>query len=529
MQFDSLSRGTRLFAAASVLFGSSESERILDAIPARIAIVDSAGNLRSVNAAWRALGEAYPQPFDRRSSYLKLWDAVGGINERAAWAMASGLRAVLDGSSPSFETNCILTTGEGERRAFKCMIAPMGEGTTGSRGAVVMHIDIDLPAGEPASVPAGERPNALAADKARGLAFAADAAPALVGYVDADLRYRAANRHHQEWFGIPAADMIGMRLADVAGQGLFRRVEGHLRTALAGEPVTFDDTFDDRPGAPRWFRANLIPDTGKDGRVRGVCLLAYDISAAKEDESRLLHLRHALEQAGRSQSTVIERIAQEFKSPLDTIVGFSETLASELFGPISEQYREYSRDIRDIACGMNDLVADLVDLARFQSGQLELAEERIDLAAMLGAGLGRAEAEAREAGVTLKVQVPRAMPGLFADERLVRQVLHSLVANGVRFCADGGRIAVTARRQKDGSVAVVVTDDDLRMEPADLDRLLEPFARLDLPRADGIGTLLALPLARNYMALHGGSLTLSVNPKGGVSASAVFPRARVVG
>lgn len=544
MQFDPLSRGTRLFGAATFLFGSSDNELILEALPARVAVVDSLGRIRAVNAAWRGIadgGDFFTQAFDRGLNYLDLCDSTLGTNARAAWVIASGLRSVLDGSSPSFQTSYSWQFAH-ERRPFKCLISPVGGDGSGLRGAIVMHVDLDTDVPDTAETPRrfdlAAFPGLSIADRldlltpseaARGVGLVADAVPALVAYLDSDLTYRAANRWHQEWFGVPAGDIVGMSLPDVVGQALFHRLEPHAATVLSGTEVTFDDVFEPRPGHSRWFRASFIPDADKDGRVRGFSVLAHDITVQRAQAQQLEEARTSAEQANRAQSDVLANVGSELRNPLTSIVGFAETLAAQLFGPISDQYRDYARDIRDTACGLVDLVNDLTDLSLLQSGQLQLDELRIDMRTLLTSGLGRVEQEARAAGVKLKLAVPRKVPTVFADERLVRQVILNTVLTAVRHASDGGTVTVSVRRDSDGALAVVVGDDDLTMTQGDLDRLLEPFARVEVPRTPAaIGGGLALPLAKHFMQIHGGSLTLTAKAKHGVSATATFPRARVV-
>ncbi|MEO5373318.1 MAG: PAS domain-containing protein [Alphaproteobacteria bacterium] len=550
MQFDPLNRGTRLFGAAAFLFGTSDNELILDAMPARVAVVDAAGRIRAVNAAWRAIaagGDFFAQSCDRGIDYLDLCDSTLGTNARAAWVIASGLRSVLDGTSPAFQTSYVWQFGT-ERRGFKCLISPVGADGVGLRGAVVMHVDMDMPMDMPERVdpmesterqgiamipdlPVAHRLERLAPEEsARGLGMVADTVPALVAYVDKDLIYRSVNRCYQDWFGVPATDIIGMGMPDVVGQVLFRRMEPHIATALAGNRVTFEEVFRDGSGGERWFHATCIPDIDDDGQVCGFSTVAHDITALKEMAYRLDEGRTAAEQVTRTQADVLTNVGQELRAPLTSIIGFAETLAAELFGPIPDRYRSYARDIRDTACGLTDLVNDLIDLSRLHSGQFRLDELRVDVHALLTSGHGRIEQVAKAAGVRLRLAIPGRLPTLFADERVVRQVVTNLLMTMVRHAAEGGTVTLSTRRELEGTLAIVVSADALVIPQADLDRLMEPFARLDVPRRPAdTGGGLALPLVRRFMEAHGGTFTLQARPKQGVVATATFPRARVVG
>lgn len=543
MKFETQSKGTRLFGAAASLFGSSEKEQVLDAIPARVAVIDAMGQVRSVNATWRTVEEDFfSHAFDSGLNYLELCDSTRGENARAAWTVAKGLRAVLSGSEPDFSLQYSWQFESGRRQFFKCTISPLGGRTFGSpRGAVVMHVDIEgPPQAEPVKLPDALDGNCAcladriespeSADPARHIGMVANTVPALMSYVDASLIYRAVNRSYEKWFAAPAADIVGMSMADVAGEALFRRVEPHARAALAGEKVTFEDSFEDGVGERRWFRATYVPDIDAEGRVHGFCTLTYDITPLKEIERRLAEAKVSAEKSPASQTAFLANVDRELRSPLLSIIGFSQTLASELFGPIGEQYRAYAKDIRDTACELTELVSNLGDLSLIQSGQLALDEARIDLGALIAASLPRAEAVAGEANVTLETHLPDKMIGLFADERMVRMVVVNLLINSIQMANTGGRVHLSVHHESDGSLSIVVADHDRTVSPSDLDRMMEPFGHSNRNDSHGsVGAGLALPLARHYMELHNGSLTVSHGAKGGFSATAAFPRARVSG
>ncbi|KAF0113067.1 MAG: Signal transduction histidine kinase [Rhodospirillaceae bacterium] len=547
MQFDHLTRGNRLFAVASFLFGGasdSEIKRVLDFIPARIAVVDGTGDLRLVNTAWRATTWRDGGPsFDRGMNYLDLCTAQHGVNAVPACTIARGLRSVLTGETPSFRASVTWSVGQ-ENKVFLCVITPWereGEGTP--TGAVILHVDMpdernmseeeisrDRGAATGPTRQNADEKSQTKSDITENLPLqilpgTTDWIPAMVGYVDADLVCRAANGRYAEWFGVPVEKIVGMPLSEITGTALFRRLEDPVHQVLAGKEVCFEDVFEPATGQPRWFRATYIPDCNREGQARGFSSLAYDITLLKEMETRLEAARQTVEQCRRVHNTFLEHVGHELKSSLTSIIGFAEPLATELFGPIDTRYREYSCDIRDTASALVDLVNDLADLARIQAGQFQLDEERIDLHTLLTNGLGRAEQTARDAGIRLHKAIPDHISPLFADERLVRQVVLNMLNTIIALTADGGHVYLLARREKDG-LALRVADPEVHLDEDFLARLLEPFGRCDFPPRLFAG--LALPLAHHYMDLHGGTLRVTSDPKAGLAIVATFPPARVV-
>jgi PAS domain S-box-containing protein len=148
-----------------------------------------------------------------------------------------------------------------------------------------------------------------------------DAMPALISYVDADGRYRFANRSYEEWFGLARQDVVGRAMSEVLGAGAVDALQPHVQSALRGEVVHFETQAEYRTGS-RWIEGQYIPDAGPDGRVRGFFVLVLDVTerkriesererteaALRESRQELLRQRSALEELNRTlEQRVVER------------------------------------------------------------------------------------------------------------------------------------------------------------------------------------------------------------------------------
>jgi PAS domain S-box-containing protein len=146
-----------------------------------------------------------------------------------------------------------------------------------------------------------------------------EAVPALIGYIDAEERYRFNNSAYAQWFGRPLAEVAGRTIRDVLGEAVYAVIAPHVRAALAGHPVTFESEMAYRDGRPRYVRATYVPDVGQDGRVHGFVAHVTDISDLKRAEEEREQLRRRADELGRIArrltesldiSEVAERIAE---------------------------------------------------------------------------------------------------------------------------------------------------------------------------------------------------------------------------
>jgi signal transduction histidine kinase len=216
-------------------------------------------------------------------------------------------------------------------------------------------------------------------------------------------------------------------------------------------------------------------------------------------------------------------VSHELRTPLNSILGFSEILASELYGPLGvDQYREYAQIIRSSGEKLLKLVNQVVEIARLQTGDMEidLQVERLEpVFATLGEGLQEALA-AR--GLRL-VAAPCAGAEVLADARALRSVLAHLLQNAIAFSPEGGLIEVGLATGPD-QLEIVVRNEGEGVDPADLERLIQPFEQGgNALTRHGEGAGLGLAICDLTCRAMGGRLKL-VSARGqGFAAHIVLP------
>lgn len=227
---------------------------------------------------------------------------------------------------------------------------------------------------------------------------------------------------------------------------------------------------------------------------------AADVAKAKE----------AAEAANRAKTQFLAMMSHELRTPLNAILGFSEIIRSEAMGPIgAEDYKEFAKDIYSSGAHLLSLINDLLDLAKVESGVVDLRDEPLD-AARLVDDCVRVVAGANAArGVKLKSAPANDLPKLIADKRKLRQIMLNVLSNAAKFTPEGKSVTARVYLGPDSGMVFEVVDEGIGIAEPDIARVLEPFVQIDsdLNRAQE-GTGLGLPLAKQLIELHGGQLEI---------------------
>jgi signal transduction histidine kinase/CheY-like chemotaxis protein len=218
--------------------------------------------------------------------------------------------------------------------------------------------------------------------------------------------------------------------------------------------------------------------------------------------------RDRAEEARRLKQEFVQNISHELRTPLNLIVGFTELMAQS-----PEHYGEhvpsaYLRDLTIVyrnACHLQNLVNDVLDLARIEAAKMSMVPEEIDPASLVGEAVETARSLVEARGLVMKTEVEPGLPVLWVDPVRIRQVLFNLLNNAARFTERG---SVTVGARLDGEqMLFYVADTGVGISPEDISHIFEEFRQADgstRRRYGGAG--LGLAISRRFVELHGGSI-----------------------
>jgi two-component system cell cycle sensor histidine kinase PleC len=223
------------------------------------------------------------------------------------------------------------------------------------------------------------------------------------------------------------------------------------------------------------------------------------------------------ELANRVKSEFISNMSHELRTPLNTMIGFSKLISEHDKRRLPDaEIVEYAKLIHDAAGHLLSVINDILDISKLQSGRYTLDASEISIDDVLQLAYTANRNAAREAGVSLDLEVAANLPTIRGDAAKLRQAFHNLISNAIKFTLQGGAVKIEAIRLADGGVAVVVRDTGVGMTAEEVKLATTPFGQVDGKRTrwrEGAG--LGLPIARALVQLHGGHIKIqSVKGKG---------------
>lgn len=230
------------------------------------------------------------------------------------------------------------------------------------------------------------------------------------------------------------------------------------------------------------------------------------------------------ESGTRAKSEFLAMMSHELRTPLNAVIGFSEVMEMEAFGPIGhDNYKGYVGDILQSGRFLLSMINEILDLVKLESGHMELFKEPLDVQEAVR-GCQRLVAEqARRKSIEISVEMPRGIRVL-ADPKRLRQLLLNILSNAVKFTPEGGRVEITA--EAGPMVSIHCRDTGIGIPQDKLDLVFEPFRQVDSSLArKHEGTGLGLPIARSIAEHHGGQLTLVSAPDQGTTVTVRLPAA----
>lgn len=352
-----------------------------------------------------------------------------------------------------------------------------------------------------------------------------------VVFVNPDGTIRSINQSAEALFGFDPSAVNGKPFTHLLATESQRLANDYI--ANLGRTGVASLINDGREVIGREARGRFIPlfmTVGKLEQDSGFCVVLRDITQWKRAEEDLKAAKRAAENASTQKSEFLARVSHEIRTPLNAIIGFSEMMSEERFGPIgSARYLDYLNDIHRSGRHVLDLVNDLLDISKIEAGQQELNFESVELNDALAEAVSIMQPQANRERVIIRSAFASELPEVVADVRTIKQIALNLLANAVRYTGAGGQVIISTSYELTGGVAIRVRDTGIGMNPQEIEHALKPFKQINtLKRERGDGTGLGLPLTKAMVEANRASFSISSKPGEGTLIEITFPSTRVL-
>ncbi|MFH0945263.1 MAG: ATP-binding protein, partial [Planctomycetota bacterium] len=344
-----------------------------------------------------------------------------------------------------------------------------------------------------------------------------NANPESVYLMDAAGQILAANETVAQRLGTDVQAMIGANLFDLLPPTVATARRARIDEVVAsGKPIRFEDVR-----AGRLIDNYVHPISNSDDRLTRLAVLGIDITERRqaEEETRTLNreleqrviqrtaqleaARDEAEQANRAKSEFLSRMSHELRTPLNAILGFAQLLGMD---HLDDDQREDVDHITRAGRHLLDLINEVLNISRIETGQLALSLEPVNVSEIVTDAISLVGPLGAESGVGLRSELPDGEWHILADLQRMRQVLLNLLGNAVKYSRSGATATVGANRVEGGRIRITVQNSGPGIAPELLSRLFMPFDRIGAEATAVEGTGLGLSLSKALVEAMGGTI-----------------------
>jgi PAS domain S-box-containing protein len=335
--------------------------------------------------------------------------------------------------------------------------------------------------------------------------------------VDSEAKTTYVNHAMARMLGYTETEMLERSFFDFIDETEYQTANAHFERRKQGLSEKQEFKLKAKDGKSVWTYMATSPVLDEQGKILWSCALVYDITERKQAEEQLqqsterISLANAeLARATRLKDEFMASMSHELRTPLNAILGLAEALQEEVYGSLTDRQHKSLRTIEQSGKHLLDLITDILDLSKIESGKMELQIAPISLNRLCESSLTFVKQQAQKKKINLSTKISADLETIEVDERRIRQVLINLLNNAVKFTPEGGEVSLEiTTNSEEGILQITVIDTGIGIAPENLDKLFKPFMQLDssLSRRYA-GTGLGLALVRRIVELHGGSIAL---------------------
>lgn len=229
-----------------------------------------------------------------------------------------------------------------------------------------------------------------------------------------------------------------------------------------------------------------------------------ELSASLE---RLQDTNLRLLEANRHKSRFLSSMSHELRTPLNAILGFADLLRGQFFGALNEKQLQYVNQLDTSGRHLLALINDLLDIAKIDSGAIELVPEKFAPREFVDATVSMMNAQFRRKNLEVEIVHDPRVEVMTGDLRKCKQIMLNLLSNALKYTPEGGRIMIETKSEGRRGIRVSVTDNGIGIEPSEQEKIFSEFHQADRVRDEQLGgTGIGLALTKRLVELHGGSI-----------------------
>jgi PAS domain S-box-containing protein len=352
--------------------------------------------------------------------------------------------------------------------------------------------------------------------------------------VDAHENILSVNQTTARFLGKRPEKLIGKKVSDIFPPEIAARFTEEFRlTFRTGQSIMACDRLD-AGWTELWVSTSLNPIRNSSGEVVAIMGVTRDITEQKRLERELQETNEQLDaqneelqvqseelmaqqqelmestqeaaRANQLKSEFLANMSHELRTPLNAIIGFSQLLRDETPGKLNQEQKQCLDDVLESSQHLLNLINEVLDLSKIESGRAELKLENVDLKELITPLTRVMRPILGQKKQELEVEIEAGLPQIRVDKTKMGQVLRNLLANSSKFTPEGGKLWITAARADDW-LHLSVIDNGAGIKKEDLERIFEPFCQLDYTPGNGKGgTGLGLAVVKEIVERHGGQI-----------------------
>jgi PAS domain S-box-containing protein len=248
-------------------------------------------------------------------------------------------------------------------------------------------------------------------------------------------------------------------------------------------------------GASRWIRDRGFPIQNKSGRVYRIAGIAEDITQQREAEEELKKKTIQAQEASRIKSDFVSNVSHELRTPLNAIMGYNALLLDEIYGPLPAEQREPLEGIQRNADDLLNLVNDVLDLSRIESGKMSFRLTQVDIPLLIQEVLSGMQPLFDKKSLFVKFNQPELIPLIQSDAEKIKQIVVNFLSNAVKFTKKGGIVISMKDLPEKGGIEFSIRDTGIGIKPEELPKIFDAFHQVDASATrefGGVGLGLAI-------------------------------------